>query len=88
MTSIGHIITSLLPHSDCRPLTLVVTVDVQSGGGHSNWPSTEVLLNPEEKTIQVISSIQALYVASLHLKLVPRLLQQLYHHAYTNVCPM
>ena len=57
MTSIGHIITSLLPHPDCRPLTLVVTVDVQSGGGHSNWPSTEEFVNTEEKTIQVINSM-------------------------------
>ena len=56
MISIGHIITSLLPHPHCLPLPLVVTVDVQSGGGHSHWPSTEKLLNTEEKTIQVIYS--------------------------------
>ena len=48
MTSIGHIITSLLPQSDCPPLPLVVTVDVQSGGGQSNWQSTEEFLNTEE----------------------------------------
>ena len=57
MTSIGHIITSLLPQSHCLPLPLVVTVDVQSGGGHSHWRSTEVLLKSEEKTIQVINSM-------------------------------
>ena len=55
MTSIGHIITSLLPHPDCRPLPLVVTADVQSGGGHGYWPSTEEFVKPEEKTIQVIT---------------------------------
>ena len=55
MTSIGHIITSLLPQSDCRPLTLVVTVNVQSGGGHRYWQCSEELLNTEEKTIQVIN---------------------------------
>ena len=57
MTSIGHIITSLLPHSHCLPLPLVVTVDVRSGGRHSHWPSAEELMNPEEKTIQVINSM-------------------------------
>ena len=57
MTSIGHIITSLLPHSHCLLLPLVVIVDVQSGGGHSHWQSTEEFLKSEEKTIQVISSM-------------------------------
>ena len=57
MTSIGHIITILLPHSHCLPLPLVVAVDVQSGGGHSHWPSTEVFLKSEEKTMQVINSM-------------------------------
>ena len=55
MTSIGHIITSLLHHPDCQPLPLVVTVDVQSGGGHVYWPSTEELVNTEERTIKVIN---------------------------------
>ena len=57
MASIGHIITSLLPHLHCLPLPLVVTVDVQYGGGHSNWQGTEELLKSEEKTIQVINSM-------------------------------
>ena len=57
MTSIGHIITSLLPHSHCLSLPLVVTVDVQSGGGHSSWQCTEEFVKSEEKTIQIINSM-------------------------------
>ena len=57
MTSIRHIITSLLPHPNCLSLPLVVTVDVQSGGGHSHWPRAEEFVNTEEKTIQVINSM-------------------------------
>ena len=57
MTSLGHIITSLLPQSHCLPLPLVVTVDEQSGGDHHNWHSTEELLKSEGKTIQVINSM-------------------------------
>ena len=57
MTSIGHIITSLLPQSHCLPPPLVVTVDVQSGGGHRHWRRTEEFVNTEEKTIQVINSM-------------------------------
>ena len=57
MTSIGHIIKSLLPQSHCLHRTLVVTVDVQSGGGHSHWRSAEVLLKSEKKTMQVINSM-------------------------------
>ena len=57
MTSIGHIITSLLPQSHCLPLPLVVIVDVQSGGGHRDWPSTEEFVNTTGKTIQVTNSM-------------------------------
>ena len=57
MTSFGHIITSLLPQPHCQALPLVVTVDVQSGGGQRHSPSTEELLKSEEKAIQVINSV-------------------------------